>query len=221
MGVRSLHILKRFFKWLLNSFLSGLLTLLPVFATFAVLKWAFGIFYKIWDSFLGKVPVPGIESKDLRAFLSIVVIVLSITLLGALSRVIVVREIIAFFDSILARVPLVKIIYTGTKQILSAIFSSGDRKFYKAVLIEYPRKGIKSIGFLTSKDPMGDGRKVGVFVPTTPNPTSGFYIMVDKEEIEPLEADVLEVFKILVSGGLGMSGLKVGKNDSTLKSSEN
>ena len=205
--------MKKIGNWLINSFVSGLFTLVPLFVTFAALRWVLGILYKVWNSFLGGVPIPGIESRNLRAVLVFLALVASITLLGALSRIIFVKEIILFFDRLLEKVPIVKIVYSGTKQVLSAIFSGENRKFHRAVLVEYPRRGAKSIGFITSRDPMGDGKKIGVFIPTSPNPTSGFFVMVDRDDVEFIESDLSEVFRILVSGGIGASRLKIEGDD--------
>ena len=137
-----------------------------------------------------------------------VIIALSILLLtGMLAANLFGRRFVEMWERILNRIPLVRSIYSSVKQISSTIFDPSGKSFRKVVLLEYPRKGLWSIGFLTN-DSMGDelcsvdDTLVSVFIPTTPNPTSGFIIMTRKDEITELNMNVEEAFKFVISMGV-------------------
>lgn len=111
-------------------------------------------------------------------------------------------------ERILARIPLVRSIYTAVKQISEAVFGNGDQTFKKCYLVQYPRNGLWTLAFQTStiegeaqvKTNMSE--VVNLFVPTTPNPTSGFFIMASKHEVIELEMSVDEALKMVISGGV-------------------
>jgi len=114
---------------------------------------------------------------------------------------------VALGEAILRRVPLVRNIYTGTKQILEAILSGSERHFSEVVLLEYPRRGIYSIGFVTSPA-RGEvqahmtGETVNVFLPTTPNPTSGYLLVIPRGDLTTLDMSVEDAVKLIISGGI-------------------
>jgi uncharacterized membrane protein len=119
------------------------------------------------------------------------------------------RRLVRLWEGILARIPLVRSIYSGVKQVLETLFTSGGKSFRKVVLIEYPRRGLWTLAFLT-----GDGAEeiqdktgrelVNIFVPTTPNPTSGFFLMVPRDETMELDMSVDAGLKLIVSAGVVM-----------------
>ncbi|MDZ4133279.1 MAG: DUF502 domain-containing protein, partial [Dethiobacteria bacterium] len=116
-------------------------------------------------------------------------------------------RLIGYFDTLLRRVPLARGIYTGAKQIIDAFSLQGKSAFQKVVLLEYPRKGLYVIGFVTgsSKGEIQDKTReetLNVFIPTTPNPTSGMLILAPRHEVTELEMTVEEGMKVIISGGI-------------------
>jgi uncharacterized membrane protein len=137
-------------------------------------------------------------------------VVLTLTLLvvtGFLAANFVGRRLIARWESLVARIPLVSPIYSGAKKVSETLLSDQGQAFRKVLLVEYPRRGIWSLAFLTANQ-LGEvqaktGKEVAcVFVPTTPNPTSGFIILVPRDEIVVLDMTVDEAFRMIVSLGV-------------------
>ena len=113
---------------------------------------------------------------------------------------------VRYWDGLLARIPVVKSIYNSVKQVSDTLFSSNGQAFRKALLIQYPRHGCWTIAFLTGQ-PGGDAARhltdhVSVYVPTTPNPTSGFFLMLPRDEVIELDMSVDEALKYIVSMGV-------------------
>ncbi|NQY25664.1 MAG: DUF502 domain-containing protein [Piscirickettsiaceae bacterium] len=117
------------------------------------------------------------------------------------------KRIVLAWESLLARIPLVRTLYAGIKQIMEAVLATDGKSFSKVLLIEYPRKGVWSLAFMTS-DELGEVQdKTGldvlsVFIPTTPNPTSGFVLMVPKKDVIELEMSVEDGLKMIISMGV-------------------
>ena len=186
--------------------IAGLLVWLPFAATIVIVKFLIDLM----DKTVLLLP-PEWQPANLLGF-SIpgfgVIIALSILLLtGMLAANLFGRRFVEMWERILNRIQLVRSIYSSVKQISSTIFDPSGKSFRKVVLLEYPRKGLWSIGFLTN-DSMGDelcsvdDTLVSVFIPTTPNPTSGFIIMTRKDEITELNMNVEEAFKFVISMGV-------------------
>ena len=137
-----------------------------------------------------------------------IILALSVLLLtGMLAANLFGRRFVEIWERILNKIPLVRSIYSSIKQISNTIFDPSGKSFRKVVMLQYPRKGLWSIGFLTN-DNVGDemsavdDRLVAVFIPTTPNPTSGFIIMTRNDEITELDMSVEEGFKFIISMGV-------------------
>jgi uncharacterized membrane protein len=117
------------------------------------------------------------------------------------------RKLVQLWENMLNRIPLVRTIYTGVKQIMETVFSSQGQSFRKVLLIEYPRKGLWTLGFQSGATRGEAQAKTGVevinaFIPTTPNPTSGFFIMVPKEDVIELDMEVDDGLKMIISAGV-------------------
>ncbi len=116
------------------------------------------------------------------------------------------RKLVALWEGLLARIPLVSSVYSAVKQISETMFSSNGNSFRKVLLVEYPRKGMWTLAFQTGTD-VGEAQcktkreVINIYVPTTPNPTSGFFIMVPKEEVVELEMSVDEGLRMIISMG--------------------
>jgi len=117
------------------------------------------------------------------------------------------KRLIEFWEALLARVPVVKSIYYSVKQVSDTLFSDSGQAFRKALLVQYPRQGSWTIGFLTGQ-PGGDvanhlpGEYVSVYIPTTPNPTSGFFLMMPAADVVELDMSVDEALKYIISMGV-------------------
>ncbi|MFW6390015.1 MAG: DUF502 domain-containing protein, partial [Halanaerobiales bacterium] len=117
------------------------------------------------------------------------------------------KKIISFGENILLKIPFFNNIYISIKKVLNAIFSRHHNSFKKPILFEYPRKGLYQIGFLTKEaspyfDSITGEKLYNIFLPTTPNPTSGMFIMVPQEEAVILDLSVEEALKLIISGGI-------------------
>ncbi|MEW5774502.1 MAG: DUF502 domain-containing protein [Thermodesulfobacteriota bacterium] len=152
-------------------------------------------------------PVPG---------LGLVVVFMVLFLAGFLARNFLGRWVVAAWERLLSAIPFVSPFYKAVKQLVETVFSSAGKDFQRVVLMEYPRKGMFAIGFVTGVA-VGEiqhrtaKRVVNVFLPTTPNPTSGFYLAVPEEEVVPLSMSVEDAFKVIVSGGIINPEFKPGQ----------
>ena len=186
--------------------IAGLLVWLPFAATVVIVK----LLIDLLDKTILLLP-PEWHPVALLGF-SIpgfgIILALSILLLtGMLAANLFGRRFVEIWERILNKIPLVRSIYSSIKQISNTIFDPSGKSFRKVVMLQYPKKGLWSIGFLTNDnvgDEMGavDDRLVAVFIPTTPNPTSGFIIMTRNDEITELDISVEEGFKFIISMGV-------------------
>jgi uncharacterized membrane protein len=139
--------------------------------------------------------------------LGLVIVVVALTLIGALTAGFVGRLVMRFYDRVLSRMPVLRSIYSATKQIIETVVAHQSTAFREAVLVQYPRLGIWSIGFLTGVT-RGEVQKLteeevlNVFLPTTPNPTSGFLLFVPRGDLVILDMTVEEALKMVISGGI-------------------
>ena len=151
---------------------------------------------------------PGVEELPKLPFVGAIFTLLVILLFGVVARHLFGRELVRIGERLLSRVPVARNIYAGVKQLLDAIFVAGSpTNFRRVVLVEYPRRGVYALAFTTgpSRGPfeaLGVEDLVNVFVPTTPNPTSGFYLLVPESDLTPLDLTVEQAFKLVMSAGL-------------------
>ena len=139
--------------------------------------------------------------------LGLLVLVATITLIGAFAAGLVGRIVVSAGDSILARMPVIRTVYGASKQILETVLRNQSNAFRQAVVIEYPRRGLWTVGFITGEtegeiQTLTDDKVYNVFVPTTPNPTSGFLLFVPERDILILTMTVEEAVKLVISGGI-------------------
>jgi uncharacterized membrane protein len=178
---------------------AGLLVVVPLWLTYVALNFFFkkldSIFAPVVDKWLG-ISFPGLGFIFLFAFLY---------LIGVIATNIVGRSLINFGESIVNRIPLVKNLYQATKQLLQSISFSRGMGFKKVVFIEYPRAGLKALAFVTNTivdEREKDQRYLTVFIPTTPNPTSGVFELVPESQAMPANMTIEEGIKMVISGGL-------------------
>ncbi|MFH1773757.1 MAG: DUF502 domain-containing protein [Methanobacteriota archaeon] len=183
-----------------NYFLTGLVIFVPVVATIYIVWVAFnfldGLLKPFVNVVLGKY-VPG---------LSLLVTILFILLIGAFATIAIGRKLVGVFEKTLLRIPVVRGIYLIIKQASAAFLTPQESEFKKVVLVEFPRKGMYSLGFTTGVT-VGEIQEktaekvINVFVPTSPNPTSGYFIMVPEESVIQLDMSVQDALKFVISGG--------------------
>jgi len=192
-----------------NYFLTGLVITGPIgitlWLTWTFIKWVDGwvkpIVPKVYnpDTYL-PFPIPGF---------GLIVAIFVLTMVGFLAANFLGRSLISFGENLVGRMPLVRNIYSGLKQIFETVLDERGNSFTKAALVEYPRRGLWAIVFI-STDTKGEVEKrlkdkadtVSVFLPTTPNPTSGFLLFVPKEDIVELKMSVEDAAKLVISAGL-------------------
>jgi len=187
--------------------IAGLLVWLPLGVTIVVIKFLVDLFDKSLLLLPPEYRPEALIGMDVPGF----GVLLSLTLI-LLTGIVVANflgsKVVAVWESFLSRIPLVRTIYNAAKQISQAVFGSGDQTFQKVYLLQYPRLGLWTLGFQTS-DLRGEAQQktqmnnvVNLFVPTTPNPTSGFFIMASKDDIVELDIKVEEALKMVISGGV-------------------
>ncbi len=139
--------------------------------------------------------------------LGLLIIVIALILVGALTAGLAGRLLIRTGERILNRMPVIRGVYSAVKQIFETVLAQQSRAFREAVLVEYPRRGIWAIAFITGRTEgevqnLTEQEVVNIFLPTTPNPTSGFLLFVPKEDLVPLSMSVEEAIKMVISGGI-------------------
>ncbi|MFQ5442606.1 MAG: DUF502 domain-containing protein [Thermodesulfobacteriota bacterium] len=193
-------------KGLKRYFITGLLVVVPLYLTLYVLL----LIVRAMDNALNFLPellrpqsylpfyIPGI---------GIVFTIVGILIVGLLTQNFLGRKFVAFGEMVLAKIPFLRIVYNASKQFLETFFTREHEGFSQVVIFEYPRKGIYTMGFVTGKTRGELKRKTdinstSIFLPTTPNPTSGFFIMVPDEDVIPMDMSVEEAFKVIMTGGI-------------------
>ena len=198
--------MKRLKTSLRKYFFTGLLVIVPI----SVTGYAIWFLLKAMDAILRYVPARYLPETYLHIHipgLGLILVVFLVFAVGLLTRNFVGRKMVHLGEKIVDRIPLARIIYVGVKQLLEALFFQKTKAFEKAALIEYPRRGIYAICFITGESKgevqcKTNKNMINVFVPTTPNPTSGFYILIPENELIILNMSVEDAFKLIVSGGI-------------------
>ena len=187
-------------KDLRNIFFTGLLVLTPVVVTI----WVFyQLFIKIDGVLGGKLiqltgrKVPG---------MGVVAVLLLILFAGVLARNYIIKKLIQLAEHVMGRIPLFNKIYSAIQQISQALFSGRQAVFQRTVLIEFPQEGSYTIGFQTSEvkwkiDGQPPQKLLSIFLPTTPNPTTGYLLFLPKEKVHPLKISIEDAIKMIISGG--------------------
>ncbi|ACY31545.1 membrane protein [Comamonas testosteroni] len=189
-------------KWLI----AGLLVIVPLVITLGVLNWIIGtldqtlaILPEAWqpDRLLG-MHIPGF---------GVILTLLILLLVGGIASNFIGRKLVGWGDALVRRIPVVRSIYSSVKQVSDTVFSDSGNAFRTAVLVQWPREGVWTVAFVTGQ-PSGEvaallrDEYVSVFVPTTPNPTGGYFVLVRKSECIELEMSVDAALKYIVSMGV-------------------
>ncbi|MDQ0589535.1 DUF502 domain-containing protein [Variovorax paradoxus] len=193
-------------KWLF----SGLLVIVPLFITLAVLKWIIDtldqtlwVLPSVWQKWLYDNNVRGLG----------VLLTLAILLgVGAIASNFVGKRLLGWGDAVVRRIPVVRSIYSSVKQVSDTLFSENGNAFRTAVLVQWPREGVWTIAFVTGMpggdvvEHLGGGDYLSVYVPTTPNPTGGYFVMLKRSDCIELKMSVDEALKYIVSMGVVVPG---------------
>lgn len=200
-----------------NSFLTGLVVIAPVALTiwliWSVIGWIDGFVLPFIpnlyhpDNILNTIFGQDV-AINIRG-LGVIVFLLFTTFVGWIAKGFLGRSLIRVGENLVRRMPVVRSIYSGVKQIAETVFAQSDRSFEKACLIEYPRKGIWAVGFISTEakgevkyKAKSNSDLLSVFVPTTPNPTSGFMLFFPRNDVIELEMSIEDAAKLVISAGL-------------------
>ena len=202
---------------------SGIVALIPILITFAVLRWVFnitaGILLPVIDDVVGGWP-PLAE-----AALAVLILLALVYLLGEIAAHVVGRRILALVEALVLRLPLVKTIYSVSKQVVGAFQGQGSKAFKSVAYVDFPHPGLKSVAFVTSDFVKPDGSEWStIFIPTTPNPTTGFLQIVERGKLERTGMTVEEGIKMIMSLGVlkpdGPGPMTAGKESPRVRPSQ-
>jgi uncharacterized membrane protein len=197
-----------------NRLVSGIFVIVPFVVTVLVIKWLFGILEGILAPFVTKATalltahslIAEVEknfAENVLYFFTFFCLIALIYIIGVIAKFVAGRRLLAVGENIVLKIPLARTIYTATKQVTSAISIQENKSFTSVALVEFPRKGLYAVGFLTGTIQDSSGTTYcKVFIPTTPNPTTGFFELVPINDVIQTEMTIEEAFKIIISGGI-------------------
>lgn len=186
--------------------IAGLLVWVPLGVTFFIVKYLVDLLDQTL-LFLPQAYQPeallGFHIPGLGAILTVIVLFLT----GVIAANLLGRKLMSIWEALLARIPLVRSIYSGVKQVLATLFSDSSKSFKEVVMVEYPRRGAWTLAFVTGQGwqpakALVNEDLVNIYVPTTPNPTSGFFLMVPRKDIIALDLSIDDGLKMILSLGL-------------------
>jgi uncharacterized membrane protein len=201
-------------------FFTGLVIMLPLLITITLLYFLFKIINAYITPLVRRLidlVVSGVFGDALRDFepflrslttpIGLVLTLLLVFLVGMLGTNLIGRRILKALDNLILRIPLVKSVYGAAQQLMQSIRFSHYAGFSRVVLVEYPRRGLWTMGFLTQEypggiDTFGEGELISVFLPTTPNPTSGWLVVTPRSEVRLLDLSIEAGVKFIISGGI-------------------
>lgn len=196
------EFLEKIWHYLWTLFLNGLLTVLPLALTIGL----FTFIVRVINRWLG--PIAEYEPASIRNIPGAHVIILFVIIfcIGALIKLFVLEPLIHFIESVFFKIPLMNQVYSGIKQLIHAFTIQDELAFKTVVMIPFPNASVYSIGFLTSQVPATiigtDEKYFNVFIPTTPNPTSGFLVQVAQKELKIVDLTRQEAMSLIISGGI-------------------
>lgn len=192
-------------------FISGLLVWMPIIITVFVIKFLVDLLSKsllLLPHYLQPDTLIGFHIPGMGVILTLLVILCT----GLFAANFIGSRLVQFGDSIMGRIPLVRSVYTGVKQVTETLFKPGGQSFRKVLMVEYPCPGVWSMAFQTGEvsdeieGTVGEENMVSYFIPTTPNPTSGFLMMAPKSKVKELDISVDQALKFVISLGVVQPG---------------
>ena len=202
--------------WLRGNFIAGLLFILPVFITFYIIKLVVGLL----DSTTSSLFPEQYQPSNLLPYdvfgVEIVLGAILVVIIGLIVRNLVGSKLLSWWETMLNSIPGVRSVYGAVKQIIDTLAQSNSTSFREVVLIEYPRKGLWAIAFVTGKtkgevQKLKDDELINIFLPTTPNPTSGFLLFVPRKDLITLSMTVDQGLKMVISAGIVTPTMAQGK----------
>lgn len=195
--------IRNHYKNIQQMFIKGLLFLLPIAITFSLFSFSINLI-RSWLVPLRRLHLPLLE---MIPYYEILVVAIFILAVGAFLQAFVLKPFIKFIEDVLSQIPLLSTVYFGIKQLIEAFSGNNKTSFKDVVYVEFPRPGIYSIGFLTSQVPLEispDASKTyfNVYIPTTPNPTTGFFIVIPADEFHHANLTRQEAITLIISGGI-------------------
>lgn len=198
-----------FFGGLRSSFFTGIVVILPIGLTiwliWTLIGWVDGFVLPLVPETIQPEKYIGINLRGV----GVIIFLIFTIIVGWVAKGLIGRSLILWGEGLVNRMPVVRSIYSGAKQIAETVFAQTERSFEKACLIEYPRRGIWAIGFIStnakgevSQTAATSSQLMSVFVPTTPNPTSGFLLFFPKDDVIELSMSVEDAAKLVISAGL-------------------
>ncbi len=214
-------MLQRFKQDLKNDLIAGLLVVIPlattIWLTITIASWVINFLTQIPKQLNPFHELDPVLTNIINVSVGLAIPIIFILVIGLMARNIVGQWLLNVGEKLLQAIPLAGSVYKTLKQILETLLRDSKSKFRRVVMVEYPRRGIWSIGFVTGKvsdqfqshlsKPM-----LSVFIPTTPNPTSGWYAIVSEEETIELPISIEDAFKVLISGGIVSPSTKSSQN---------
>jgi uncharacterized membrane protein len=210
--------MKQISSFFRQNILTGILVTVPFILTLFILytigKWIIEFVNSKAQIFTGGLldQLHPVVSQTVTFAIGVLATLLIVLIVGAVARNFLGRKLVGFGELLITKIPLARTIYIAIKQIIETLFmGTGMKNLKRVAMFEYPRKGVYSIGFITGTLEPGmhhnqtDKTLVSIFVPTTPNPTSGYYIMIPQEEVRELSISVEDAFRIIMSAGLAAS----------------
>lgn len=197
-----------------NRIMSGILLLLPFTVTILIIRWLFDLVFKLISplvvkllGFVGQIPqigaIPGTAISAIVTVLTIFLLLFLLYVVGSVARWVLVRRFVDAGEAMLLKIPLVRTIYSATQQVVKAVSLPGKGSFKSVVLVEFPRPGFKALGFVTGSVTDTQGAKyIKAFIPTAPNPTTGFFEIIPAEQVIETILTVEDAFSMIISGGL-------------------
>ncbi len=205
--IEKLTIIQKFRRFFFTGFLVTTPILITLYVTWLVITFVDNKVANLLPEYLDfrkafPFQIPG---------LGLVIVIFFTTIIGALTPGLIGRTFLKIGERIVSKMPIIRTVYSSIKQIMETIMSTNSKSFRDVVLVEYPRKGIWVIGFVTAQT-KGEVQKklnnnkqmINIFVPTTPNPTSGFLLFVSKDDLKYLKMTVDQAVKLVISGGIVM-----------------
>ena len=190
-----------------SNLLAGIATIIPLALTVYVIQviitftiWIGGTVAEPLERFVN-VTFPGFGI--ISSIIGLLIVFFALIIFGALARNVIGKRVVDWLESIFKKIPLIDSIYSTTKQIIETFSGSQTDSFQKVVYIEYPRKGMWTLGFVTGESVnLNNEEFYHLFVPTTPNPTSGYFVIIAKEDTTAADVNVEEGFRMIVSSGI-------------------
>lgn len=197
-----------------KNLISGLLIAVPFIISLLIIQWLFHLMASVLQPIVGRVlprlakilittPVPDIYLRISVTTLSVILLVLLLYFVGVIGRFVMGRRLIALGEKIFMNIPIVRTVYGSSKQVVKAMSMPDSSMFKSVVLVDFPRPGLKAVGFLTGFITDSEGKKYcKIFIPTTPNPTTGYFELVPEKETFATDISIEDGFKMIISGGV-------------------